>query len=121
MKKSSYTPADINDGFVVSVTIEAKEGEAEAVAALIAGLVAPTLAEPGVKLFIPYRSPANPLLFFIYELYVCEEIDGAHHLAGWLHDSRQRTRAARCPARTHSVRALCRDLDASPPPPPPLN
>jgi quinol monooxygenase YgiN len=78
MKKSSYTPADINDGFVVSVTIEAREGEAEAVAALIAGLVAPTLAEPGVKLFIPYRSPANPLLFFIFELYVCEDGWRAH-------------------------------------------
>jgi len=70
MKKNSYTPADINDGFVVSVTIEAKEGEGDAVAALIAGLVAPTLAEPGVKLFIPYRSPTQPLLFFIFELYV---------------------------------------------------
>lgn len=70
MKKTSYAPADINDGFVVAVTIEAKEGEADAVAALIAGLVAPTLAEPGVKLFIPYRSPTHPLLFCIFELYV---------------------------------------------------
>jgi hypothetical protein len=47
MKKSSYTPADLNDGFVVSVMIEAKEGEGDAVAGLIAQLVAPTLAEPG--------------------------------------------------------------------------
>ena len=53
MKKSSYTPADLNDGFVVSIMIEAKEGEGDAVAALIAQLVAPTLAESGVKLFIP--------------------------------------------------------------------
>ena len=29
MKKSSYTPADLNDGFVVSVMIEAREGEGE--------------------------------------------------------------------------------------------
>jgi quinol monooxygenase YgiN len=78
MKKSSYTPADMNEGFVVSVMIEAKEGEADAVAALIAGLVAPTLAEPGVKLFIPYRSPANPRLFFIFELYVSEDGWRAH-------------------------------------------
>jgi quinol monooxygenase YgiN len=78
MKKSSYTPADMNDGFVVSIMIEAREGEGDAVAALIAQLVAPTLAEPGVKLFIPYRSPTNPLLFFIYELYVSEDGWRAH-------------------------------------------
>jgi quinol monooxygenase YgiN len=78
VKKSSYSPADINDGFVVAVTIEAREGEGDAVAALIAQLVAPTLAEPGVKLFIPYRSPDNPLLFFIFELYVSEDGWRAH-------------------------------------------
>jgi quinol monooxygenase YgiN len=78
MKKTSCTPADLNDGFVVSIMIEAKEGEGDAVAALIAQLVAPTLAEPGVKLFIPYRSPTNPLLFFIYELYVSEDGWRAH-------------------------------------------
>jgi quinol monooxygenase YgiN len=78
MKKNSYAPADLNEGFVVAVTIEAGEGEADAVAALIAGLVAPTLAEPGVKLFIPYRSPTNPHLFFIFELYVNEDGWRAH-------------------------------------------
>ena len=78
MKKSSYGPADLNEGFVVAITIEAKEGEADAVAAIIGGLVAPTLAEPGVKLFIPYRSPTNPLLFFIFEIYVTEDGWRAH-------------------------------------------
>jgi quinol monooxygenase YgiN len=78
MKKSSYGPADLNEGFVVAITIEANEGEADAVAAIIGGLVAPTLAEPGVKLFIPYRSPTNPLLFFIFELYVTEDGWRAH-------------------------------------------
>jgi quinol monooxygenase YgiN len=78
MKKNSYAPADLNEGFVIAVTIEAKEGEADAVAKLIAALVAPTLAEPGVKLFIPYRSPANPRLFFIFELYVDEDGWRAH-------------------------------------------
>jgi quinol monooxygenase YgiN len=78
MKKSSYGPADLNEGFVVAITIEAKEGEADAVAEIIGGLVAPTLAEPGVKLFIPYRSPTNPLLFFIFEIYVTEDGWRAH-------------------------------------------
>ena len=78
MKKPSYTPADLNEGFVVAVTIEAKQGEGEAVAALIARIAAPSQAEPGVKLFIPYRSPTNPLLFFIFELYVSEDGWRAH-------------------------------------------
>ena len=78
MKKSSYTPSDLNEGFVVSIMIEAREGEGDAVAALIAQLVAPTLAEPGVKLFIPYRSPTDSQLFFIYELYLNEDGWRAH-------------------------------------------
>jgi quinol monooxygenase YgiN len=78
MKKSSYSPAELNDGFVVAITIEAKEGQADAVGAILGGLVAPTLAEPGVKLFIPYRSPTNPLLFFLFELYLGEDGWRAH-------------------------------------------
>ena len=77
MKKASYTPADLNDGFVVVVMLEAKDGEADAVAEIGRKLLAPTLAEPGVKAFIPYRSPTNPSLFFIYELYVDEAAWGA--------------------------------------------
>ena len=87
MKKEKYTPAELNDGFVVAITIEAREGEGAAVGALLGGLVAPTLAEPGVKLFIPYRSPTNPLLFFLFELYVDE--------AGWLaHQETEHFKAA---------------------------
>src|ERR1700710_2555164 len=78
MKKSSYSPAELNEGFVVAITIEAKEGQADAVGAILGGLVAPTLAEPGVKLFIPYRSPTNPLLFFLFELYLNEDGWRAH-------------------------------------------
>jgi quinol monooxygenase YgiN len=87
VKKTSYTPAELNEGFVVAITIEAKEGQADTVGALLGGLVAPTLAEPGVKLFIPYRSPNNPLLFFLFELYVNE--------AGWLaHQETEHFKAA---------------------------
>jgi quinol monooxygenase YgiN len=75
MKKSSYTPAELNEGFVVAINIEAKPGFGDRMAAVLQGLVAPTMNEPGVKLFLPYRSPANPLQFFIFELYVNE--------AGW--------------------------------------
>jgi (4S)-4-hydroxy-5-phosphonooxypentane-2,3-dione isomerase len=78
MRTSSFTWNDLNDGFVVAINIEAKPGEAEAVAALLSDLVAPTLTEPGVRLFIPYRSPTSPSSFFIFELYVDEAGWGAH-------------------------------------------
>src|SRR5262245_45225112 len=64
---------DLNTGFVVAINIDAKEGEADAVAAALQGLIAPTMAEPGVKLFLPYRSPTNPNAFFIFELYRDEQ------------------------------------------------
>ena len=82
MRASGFTWHDLNDGFVVAIHIEAKPGEAETVAALLAGLVAPTMAEPGVKLFLPYRSPTSPASFFIFELYA--------DAAGW--DAHQQTK-----------------------------
>ena len=36
------------------------------------------MAEPGVKLFLPYRSPSNPRAFFVSELYVNEQGWAAH-------------------------------------------
>jgi quinol monooxygenase YgiN len=78
MQSTSFTSDDFDHGFVVAVTIEAKPGEENRVAALLQGLIAPTMAEPGVKLFLPYRSPTNRALFFIYELYVDEAGWGAH-------------------------------------------
>jgi quinol monooxygenase YgiN len=41
-------------------------------------MIKPTMAEPGVKLFLPYRSPTDPKAFFIYELYVDEAGWAAH-------------------------------------------
>ena len=70
MHKSALTWRDLNDGFVVAINIEAKPDEAETVARLLESLVVPTMAEPGVKLFLPYRSPTSPASFFIFELYV---------------------------------------------------
>ena len=78
MRQASFTPRDLNDGFVVAINIEAKDGEAEAVASILNGLVGPTMAEPGVKLFLPYRSPTDPSRFFIFELYRDEDAWGAH-------------------------------------------
>jgi quinol monooxygenase YgiN len=58
--------------------IEARPGEAESVARILQDLAEPTMAEPGVKLFLPYRSPTDPGQFFIFELYVDEAAWGAH-------------------------------------------
>ena len=80
MADKTFTPAELNDGFVVAIEIDAKAGEGQAVADALAALVAPTMAEPGVKLFLPYRSPTDPKAFFIFELYRNE--------AGWAEHQR---------------------------------
>jgi quinol monooxygenase YgiN len=75
MSDKSFTPAELNDGFVVAIEIDAKAGEEEAVAQALRALIGPTMAEPGVKLFLPYRSPTDRKAFFVFELYQNE--------AGW--------------------------------------
>ncbi len=78
MQKAKFTAVEMSEGIVVAIMIEAKEGQSEAVAGILEGLVAPTMSEPGVKLFLPCRSPTNPLSFFIFELYVDEAGWSAH-------------------------------------------
>ena len=78
MTDKTFTSAELNDGFVVAIEIDAKVGEEQAVADALAALVAPTMAEPGVKLFLPYRSPTDPKAFFIFELYRNEAGWAAH-------------------------------------------
>lgn len=60
---------NLNKGFVVMVRITAKEGEADAIADILQSLAAPSMAEPGMKFFMPYRSPDDPSQFLVYELY----------------------------------------------------
>ena len=79
---TTCTPTDLNDGFVVAITIEAKPGDEDRVATILDVMAEPTRAEPGVKLFLPYRSPTNPALFFVFELY--------RDAGGW--DAHQATR-----------------------------
>jgi quinol monooxygenase YgiN len=78
MKAASYAPADLKSGFVVAIEIVAKAGEEDAVGHALEMLIEPTMAEPGVKLFLPYRSPSNPRAFFIFELYLDEQGWAAH-------------------------------------------
>jgi quinol monooxygenase YgiN len=69
MTTKAFTPRDLNTGFVVAINMHAKAGEGDMVADILQRLIAPTMAEPGVKLFLPYRSPTDPNSFFIFELY----------------------------------------------------
>lgn len=64
---------DYNEGFVVSVRLTAKQGDEAKVAVLLERLVAPTMAERGVRLFLPYQSPDAPKMFFVFELYENEQ------------------------------------------------
>ena len=82
MKAAKYAPADLNNGFVVAIEIVAKAGEEDAVGHALEMLIEPTMAEPGVKLFLPYRSPANSRAFFIFELYLNEQGWAAHQQTG---------------------------------------
>jgi quinol monooxygenase YgiN len=70
--------AAVNEGFVVAIMLEAKEGESDTLAEILRVMTVPTMAEPGVKLFLPYRSPTNKSLFFVFELYVNEAGWAAH-------------------------------------------
>lgn len=72
---------NLNEGFAVAINIVAKEGKGDDVADILQGLIAPTMAEKGVKFFVPYRSPTDPLSFFVYELYVDEAGWEAHNNA----------------------------------------
>jgi len=75
MTEQTFAPGDLNEGFVVAIHLEAKPGEEARLAASMAALIGPTMAEPGVKLFLPYRSPTDPKAFFVFELY--------HDESGW--------------------------------------
>jgi quinol monooxygenase YgiN len=80
MSPNAFTPAELNQGFVVAIEIVAKAGEEDTVADALEALIKPTMAEPGVKLFLPFRSPTDPASFFIFELYRNE--------AGWAEHQR---------------------------------
>ncbi|MEJ0078139.1 MAG: putative quinol monooxygenase [Alphaproteobacteria bacterium] len=99
MATTAFTPAQLNDGFVVAIEIVAKAGEEDAVANALEALIEPTMAEPGVKLFLPYRSPADPKAFFIFELY--------RNAAAW--DEHQKTRHFKAFAETMLPRIAKRE------------
>lgn len=73
MQTQSYTR-----GLAVSAIWQAKPGEADAVADILARLGAEARAEPGVKLFLVQRNLADPAQFLFYELFEDEAAFAAH-------------------------------------------
>lgn len=71
MIRSEFMPTmRSQQGYVVTVLLEAKPGEQERVAEILSAVAAPTRKEPGVQLFLPYRSTSDPFQFMIFERYV---------------------------------------------------
>ena len=70
--------AALNEGFAVAIMLEAKEGDIDKVLEIQRWLTPLSMAEPGVKLFLPDQSLTNPALFFVFELYVDEAGWAAH-------------------------------------------
>lgn len=66
-----------NEGLVVAIWLEAVDGQETEVARLLERLVTPTMAEPGVRLFLPYQSKDRKT-FFLFELYNDEAAWDAH-------------------------------------------
>lgn len=58
-----------DSGFAVSAIWEARDGEADAVADILARFVPQAREEPGVKLFLVHRASENPSQFLFYELF----------------------------------------------------
>jgi quinol monooxygenase YgiN len=55
--------------YVLTATIIAKDGDEDAVGALLRECVAPSLGEPGVVTYELSQSSREPRRFFVYEVY----------------------------------------------------
>jgi quinol monooxygenase YgiN len=73
MQSQQYT-----SGVAISAIWEAKAGEEDAVAGILARLGEAARNEPGVKLFLVHRGAANPGHFLFYELFEDEAAFAAH-------------------------------------------
>jgi quinol monooxygenase YgiN len=62
----------------LAVTLVAREGESERVAAGLRTLQAASRAEPGCRIWIAHRAPDDTRRFFLYELYDDDAALAAH-------------------------------------------
>jgi quinol monooxygenase YgiN len=68
----------ITGGLAVTATWEAREGEADTVADILARFAPKAREEPGVKLFLVHRNVTDPAQFLFYELFDDEAAFAAH-------------------------------------------
>jgi quinol monooxygenase YgiN len=68
----------ITGGLAVTATWEAREGEADAVADILARFAPKAREELGVKLFLVHRGVADTSQFLFYELFEDEAAFAAH-------------------------------------------
>src|ERR1700744_5679091 len=76
--ESQMQAQNYSSGLAVSAVWEARDGEADAVADILARLGAKARKEPGVKLFIVHRAVENPSHFLFYELFDDADAFAAH-------------------------------------------
>ncbi len=68
----------ITGGLAVTAIWEARDGEADAVADILARFAPQARQEPGVKLFLVHRALENPAQFLFYELFEDADAFAAH-------------------------------------------
>jgi quinol monooxygenase YgiN len=68
----------ITGGLAVTALWEARDGEADAVADILARFAPQARQEPGVRLFLVHRALENPAQFLFYELFENEAAFEAH-------------------------------------------
>jgi quinol monooxygenase YgiN len=77
-KEANMQTEQINGGLAVTAMWEARDGEADAVADILARFAPKARQEPGVKLFLVHRAMENPAQFLFYELFEDSEAFAAH-------------------------------------------
>ncbi len=68
----------ITGGLAVTALWEARDGEADAVADILARFAPQARQEPGVRLFLVHRALESPMQFLFYELFEDEAAFAAH-------------------------------------------
>ena len=68
----------ISGGLAVTALWEARDGEADTVADILARFAPQAQQEPGVRLFLVHRAVENPAHFLFYELFEDEAAFAAH-------------------------------------------
>jgi quinol monooxygenase YgiN len=78
MKEDDMQTHQHTGGLAVTAIWEARDGEADAVAEILARLGARARTEPGVQLFLVHRDLADPARFLFYELFDDQAAFEAH-------------------------------------------